>query len=264
MMATVAQDSGAFSIGPVLSRAFETLRDNPLATLGVAFLFGALPQSLASYAILAERAGAGPADSWTTALMGLFGPLIFLLFSMLVQGALTRATISYASGQRASFAQCVGTGFAFLLPLLGMTILLGLGLMVGFLVFLVPGIILFLMWSVAGPALVAERSGVIAAFGRSRALTKGARWKIFGLMLLILVLVWIFSAVIGAVTVAGDFMAQTEAMARGTLPTSFLIFSALSNTIIIAFWSTVQASLYLSLSQWKDGPDTRALAEMFA
>lgn len=251
-MATT-RDRDIFSIGAVLSRAFAVLRDNPMATLGIAFLFGALPQSLSSYAIVAQGANAG-----------LVSPLIFLLCSMLVQGALTRATISYASGQRATFGQSIGTGIAFLLPLLGLTILMVLGLMLGFVLFVVPGIILFLMWSVAGPALVAERCGVLGAFGRSRALTKGARWKIFGLLLLVLVLVWIVSAVIGAITVAGDFMGQMEAMARGQLPTSFILLSTLANTLIIAFWGAVQASLYLSLSQWKDGPDIGTLEEMFA
>ncbi|MET0249201.1 MAG: hypothetical protein ABW164_05680 [Sphingobium sp.] len=255
---------GTFSIGEVLSRAFATLRDNPVATLGVAFLFGALPQSLSSYAIIAGGASSGLADPLYASLLGLVSPLIFLLCSMLVQGALTRATVAYASEQRASFAQSIGTGVAFILPLLGLTILMVLGLMLGFVLFVVPGVILFLMWSVAAPALVAERCGVLRAFGRSRALTKGARWKIFGLLLLVLVLVWILSAVIGAITVAGDFMGQMEAMARGTLPMSFILLSAISNTLIIAFWGATQASLYLSLSQWKDGPDIGALEEMFA
>jgi hypothetical protein len=41
------------------------------------------------------------------------------------------------------------------------------------------------MWAVAAPVVVAEKAGVIGALSRSRELTKGARWKILGLFLVV-------------------------------------------------------------------------------
>ena len=186
---------------------------------------------------------------------------IFMLLSMLVQGALVRATVAHAEGERASLAQCIGTGLSAAVPLIGLSILMLLGLLAGFLLLFIPGVILYLMWSVAVPALVAEEQGVFAAFGRSRALTKGARWKIFGLQLLVLVLIFIFSAVFGAVVLAGG-----AATVRGLAHPSplMLAISAVSNTALIAFWSTVQANLYIGLREWKDGPQAGKLAEIFA
>ncbi len=44
------------------------------------------------------------------------------------------------------------------------------------------------MLYVAVPVCVIEKQGVIASLSRSRALTKGYRWQIFGLFLLVMVI----------------------------------------------------------------------------
>lgn len=72
-------------------------------------------------------------------------------------------------------------------------VLLALSVMVGLVLFLVPGVILYFMWSVASPVLVEERCGVFGSFGESRQLTKGARWKLFGILLVVLLVYWIVS-----------------------------------------------------------------------
>lgn len=263
IMATRAalSEQRSFSVGRVLSRAFGTLGDNPLATFGIAFLFGSIPQFLYSYFIGSTLASADRASTIAAIAVSVASFVVFLLLSMLVQGALVRATLAHAQGERASFAQCIGTGLAKAVPLIGLTILLILGIMAGFTLFFIPGVILFLMWSVAAPALVAEDSGVFGAFSRSRFLTKGARWRIFGLQMLLLVLIWLVSAALGAVILASGMTPQGIATAALSLP--YLLVSAVSNTLIIAFWSTVQASLYIDLRGWKDGPQAQDLADIF-
>ncbi|CAM8671850.1 MAG: hypothetical protein JHC60_10425 [Sphingobium sp.] len=262
-MATRAalDEQRSFSVGRVMSRAFGTLGDNPLATLGIAFLFGSIPQSLYSYFIGSTLASADRASAIAAIAVSVASFVVFLLLSMLVQGALVRATLAQAQGQRASFGQCIGTGLAKAAPLIGLTILLILGIMAGFALFVVPGMILFLMWSVAAPALIAEDSSVLAAFSRSRFLTKGARWRIFALQLLLLVLIWLVSAALGAVILASGM--ATQAIGEAALSLPYLLMSAVSNTLIIAFWSTVQASLYIDLRAWKDGPQSQDLADIF-
>lgn len=265
-MATRAVESEerSFSVGSVLSRAFGTLGDNPVATFGIALLFGAIPQSLYSYFIGSTLAIADRPSAIAAIAVSIASFVVFLLLSMLVQGALVRATLAHAEGRRASFAQCIGTGLSMAVPLIGLTILLVLGVMVGFTLLVVPGIVLYLMWSVATPALVAEESGVFAAFSRSRFLTKGARWKIFGLQLLLLVFVWLLSAALGAAMLASGLGTVTAQNGVPALSPSYLLLSGISNTLIIAFWSTVQASLYIALRTWKDGPQSHDLADIFA
>ena len=71
-----------------------------------------------------------------------------------------------------------------LLPLIALGLITGLGTTIGFVALIVPGIFLALLWIVSAPVLVEERCGPIAALGRSRALTQGARWPILGIALL--------------------------------------------------------------------------------
>ncbi|MEC3950756.1 hypothetical protein [Sphingobium sp. HWE2-09] len=259
---TGLEEERAFGVGRVLSRAFGTLGDNPVATFGIAFLFGSIPQFFYSYFIGATLAGADRASTIAAIAVSVASFVVFLLLSMLVQAALVRATLAYGKGQRATLAQCIGTGLGKAVPLIGLTILLILGIMAGFTLLVVPGVMLFLMWSVATPALVAEDIGVFAALSRSRFLTKGARWRIFGLQLLLLVIVWLMSAAMGAIMLAAGISPILGNGAAFSLP--YLLVSAISNMLVIAFWSTVQASLYIDLSAWKDGPKTQDLADIFA
>ncbi len=50
--------------------------------------------------------------------------------------------------------------------------------------FIIPGIILYCRWFLAVPAATIERIGPFSAASRSSALTKGYRWRIFGLLLI--------------------------------------------------------------------------------
>jgi uncharacterized membrane protein len=93
-------------------------------------------------------------------------------------------------------------GLVVVLPLIGLGILHSLAVAVGFMLLIVPGVMLYMMWSVAAPALVAERNSVFAAFGRSRFLTRGARWKIFALQLVIIVIYGMVSSSLGVMLIA--------------------------------------------------------------
>lgn len=266
-MATSAPrfEQRGFSIGTVISRTFAVLADNPLATFGCALLFGAIPQVLYSYFIGSQLANAEPGSQLAIAAISFGSMVVFLLFSMLVQGALVRATTAFAEGGRASFAECLSVGLSAAVPLIGLTILMVLALMAGFILFVIPGIILLLMWAVAVPALVTERIGIFAAFGRSRALTKGARWRILGFFLLLFIVMWLFlllmSLVLGVAGIATSLAVQAS---QGTVPVVWLLVSGILNTITVAFWGAAQANLYIALRDWKDGPQGESLAEVFA
>jgi uncharacterized membrane protein len=266
-MATTADwtEEQSFSIGKILGRAFGVMGDNPVAVFGIAFLFGALPQQLYTYFVNPAMLAANPGNAVPGIILSIGSSVVFLVFGMLVQGALVRATAAYAEGARATFGESVETGLSMALPLIGMTILLILGLMLGFTLLVIPGVILYIMWSVAAPALVVEETGVFAAFGRSRFLTKGARWKIFGLQLLLVVIFILLSSLVGVLMIAsGGMQAIASQIAGGRLPLAYTIITAVSGTLMTAFWSTMQTSLYIALREWKEGPQVETLANVFA
>jgi len=267
-MATAAadRDDRSVSIGRIFGRAFGTLAGNPVATLGIAFLFSALPSFLLLY--LAALAGAQAVETLglaATIAFAVFSAVTAILLSMITQGALVRATVAFSEGRKASLGESSMAGLSVAVPLflLGMLSALGIGL--GFLLLLVPGIVLYVMWSVAAPALVEERLGPIEAFGRSRDLTDGARWKIFGLILVIFVIYPLFSGlveVISAMAYGGG--AELSSSFEAGIPLGYLATSAISGTISSAVWGVILTSLYVELRDWKDGPRSEALAEIFA
>lgn len=57
-------------------------------------------------------------------------------------------------------------------------------MVLGFMLLLIPGLILMCLWSLVVPACVLERLGPLSSLSRSARLTKGYRWPVFGLILL--------------------------------------------------------------------------------
>jgi hypothetical protein len=267
-MATAAPafEDRHMSVGRVFQRAFSAIALNPLVVLGLALVIGALPSLAMNYAFVqgglgsaeALRSGAiSPTAAIGTALLSaLFG----IVLSSLVQGALTRATVSANEGRRATLGESLSAGVRVVLPLIGLSILLAIGVGIGFVLLIVPGFILLLMWAVAVPALVIERDGVFDAFRRSAELTKGARWKILGLFLALGVGFWLLSLVFGLIGLAQYGPADS---AKG-LTMANLLASVLLGTIFNALWGTIQPSLYVELRQWKGGGSLDNLEQVFA
>jgi hypothetical protein len=254
------------SIGRVFGRGFGTIGANPLATLGIALLFSAVPSTLLGFGLQNMQAETflllGAAGTIGIALLTV---VISILLSMITQGALVRATVAHSGGRRASLGESAMAGLAVAGPLFLLGLLSAIGIGLGLVLLLVPGIMLYVIWSVAAPALVEERLGPVEALGRSRFLTRGARWKIFGLSLVILVVYWLISAVVGMVgiTMYGGVEKLAVDLQDG-MPLPYLIFNALVQTVVAAVWGAIQASLYVELRDWKDGPAADKLAEVFA
>lgn len=265
-MATSAEmaPNRQMSGGRVFERVFATIRHNPGPTLGLAFLIGAVPGLLSTYFMrqLQQPVLLTDPDSLTSFYALTFASLILgLVINALTQAALTRATVAESEGRKAGFGESIAAGMAVLLPLIALSILLAIGVMIGFMLFIIPGVILYCMWVAAVPALVEERRGVFGSFARSRELTSGAKWKVFAIMLVVLVVYWLASTV---PILAMSSMDLTDPEAAFNMPVGFIIANLVVGTLINLFWGLVQASLYVELRDWKDGPATARLEEVFS
>lgn len=252
------------SIGSVFQRAFAAIRLNPAVIVLLALVIGALPGLLLSFIFF--RIGAfspGTARTGNIA-AGMFGAtMLFSVFSLvisaLVQGALTRATVSAEQGVKVSIGESLSAALRVVAPLIGLTILWALAVGVGFLLLVIPGVVFITMWAVAVPALVVERTSIFKAFGRSAELTKGSRWKVFGLLLMVLVIYWLLSLVIGLVG-----LSTFNAASAGQLTLTNTIGAVVAGTIFNMLWGTLQPSLYVELRKAKEGGSNEDLAEVFA
>ena len=119
-------------------------------------------------------------------------------------------------------------------PYIGTLILLGIvagiAIAIGFVLLIVPGLILLTIWSVAPPSVVVEDKGAIESLGRSRELVRGNGWNVFGAIViayLIVIAISIVAGLIGAaIGDAGAVILQTIANVL-TAPIAALVSSIL-------------------------------------
>ncbi len=86
-----------------------------------------------------------------------------------------------------------------ILPLFLAGVLAGLAFLIGFVLFIIPGLIVLTFFAVVAPVIVIERPGVIDAFRRSIELVRGTALQVFGVIIVLFLLQFIVGAVIQAI-----------------------------------------------------------------
>lgn len=119
-------------------------------------------------------------------------------------------------------------------PVIGQLILVGIvagiGIVIGFLLIIVPGLILITIWSVAAPVVVLERPGVFAALSRSRELVRGNGWQVFGVIFVLFFLVLFVSS---GIEIAADSAGTAAGLvARVIVGVLSAPFSALAAAVL--------------------------------
>jgi hypothetical protein len=174
-------------VGGTLSQIFSTYGDQAGVLLPVAFglflLVAVINGVLAGSFILFPLALA-----------------VSVVAGTLYQGMVVGLVRDVQDGRRdSSVGQLIEATWPVVLPLIGAGILAGLGIGVGFLLFVVPGLILLTIWSVIAPVIVVERSGVIDAFRRSRALVEGNGWQVFGVIFVVFLITAAAGVILGLI-----------------------------------------------------------------
>ena len=199
-----AGSSPQFTIGNVLGTSFSVLGRN-IVPFAVITIIVAIPSILLTrfYGINpvammeAARAGYFSASDFSSRMFVYW--LVVTLTSSLVSAALVYGTFQDLRGQPASVGDAITRGFSLLVPVILAALAYSILLTIGFVLLFVPGIVIMVALWVYMPAIVVEKRGVGGAFSRSRELTKGRRWSIFGVLIVVGVMYWIASWIIGFV-----------------------------------------------------------------
>jgi MFS family permease len=192
-----------FSVGAVLSTSISVFFRNLVPFLAITAVIG-IPYILISFWMLSsvrdfrEAAQAGALPSGFIGMAGL-ATIVLILTNTLSQSAINYGTFQDLRGRRASMSESLGRGFAMMPRVLIGAVLATIAYMIGFMLLIVPGIILTLMWWVFIPVIVVEGAGIGDAFARSRALTSGHRWGILGVTAIVVVSQYIVSWVVGTI-----------------------------------------------------------------
>ncbi len=243
-------------MGRVFSDTLAVARRQAPLLFGLSFVLQFLPALVNGFlSVNIMRSRPGDASALFSSPVYPFTGLAGGLLGAFVLSCQLYLAISDLEGRSPALQETLRQSVAKFLPLLGTMILLALGVVFGFVLFIVPGVILAIMWSVALPAVVGETSNVFDAFSRSNALTRGNRWRIFGLS----VLVWFV-----AIVVEGVVLAVVRIVSSATGPSAVtVVVSALLNFILSILLSVGSGALYIQLRELK-GAGGESVAQVFA
>lgn len=243
-------DEERFDLGRVIGLTFALTTRHFIAFMTLAVLFAGLPYGASLYAVNLFPDEQG--------LVQAFSLLVLLVGPLILQAALLRASVDDLSGAGVSLGRAIGAGFIFLLPLLGLGILMWLGIALGLVVLIVPGLILAVRWLIAPAVLVVEGEGILAAMGRGAELSANHRWAIFGLCVLYFVAYYVLLVTLSIVT-------RVDALdpiigARDYVP---LAGQIVLQAVVSVFGAVGSAAIYFELRRTKEGVNTSELASVF-
>jgi hypothetical protein len=253
---TVTETQGPrFDFGRVTSRIGTLIGRNFVPFFVLSLILGGAPYFL--YLLVPLTLGGEPGIAGPASLVAL---LVLITGGLVLQAAITRASVDELSGKKVSIGAALSSGVAVALPLLGFGLLFGLGVGLGFVLLIVPGLYLATLWLVSGPIIVVERLGVFKAMARSGVLTENHRWAILGLLALYMVFAFVVQGVI-ALAIPGGW-ATMAALPGGSMPAvvALVAFQAISSMV----GNVGVAAIYFELRQIKEGVDVTELANVFA
>jgi hypothetical protein len=173
----------AISPSAVVSRVLDIYRDQ----FGVLFGTAALLYAVQFLVYLALPAA-----------LAVVLVVLFWALGILYQGMVVELVQDVQDGRRDhSVGQLLRSVEPVFGPLVAVSILFGIGVGIGFVLLIVPGLYLLVIWSVVAPVTVLERPGVFAGFGRSREIVRGNGWNVFGVIVIVFVIVVLISVVAG-------------------------------------------------------------------
>jgi hypothetical protein len=247
-----------FRIGKVFSRAWAVFSRN-FVTFMVVIGIANLPSFLMPQPSLGTPAS--PA--------AILSPMFFLvLVLVIVLSMLGQAMVLYGAfqdmrGRPVSLADCFKVGLRRLFPIIGIAIIMGVALGFAAILLIFPALMLAMMWFVATPVCVVEQLGPFRSLGRSRELTKGHRWRLFGMMLLIVIPALIVAAIVGVITLytvgPSGFLSLDAALASSLGKVIGLVWKAAWG----GFFAAVIAVTYHDLRVTKEGLTTEQIASVF-
>lgn len=210
-----------FRVGSVLSRSIWVLRRNAVVFGALAMLFtwpslfvsGETGQDQSPGSALVVSSTGDIGGLGTTAIVAVVVAvmLFVLILYMLASCTMVYGTFQVLRNRPVGVGDCIRRGLPAVPRVIGIAILSvlafllvgGLLALPGFLIlsgssmigfvwmfaaFLIPGLMIYTALWVAVPAAVVERTSVADSMRRSTNLTKGCRWRVFGVLLVLAVL----------------------------------------------------------------------------
>ena len=239
------------SAGDVLTRSFGVFFGNFFVFVFLAVAVE-LPAALLMHYltnVFLPSSGVGVAGA---VLSGIAAGLLATIPTYMATGMIIYGVFRYLQEQPFTIGDCVRIALGRLGWLFLTSLVAGLIVTLGLILFIVPGVYLALVYSVVAPAVIVERLGVGASLSRSAGLTKDRRLTIFGIFIVVYVIVILIGVIGGAI--GGMF---GVGWANTTI-------SSIISGVASAFNSVVLVVIYYCLRVDKEGIGIQQIADVFA
>jgi Membrane domain of glycerophosphoryl diester phosphodiesterase len=241
------------SVGEILDVSFQLYRRHFPALAMVALLCSGLPVVLS---LFIQASGGMLQHLWLA--LGYY--VVFVILSAIATAATVFIVSESYLGRPLGAAEALSRAAPLLWPLIACSILTGLLVMIGFLVFVIPGFILLCGLILSFPVLVLEKDTTAsAALSRSWALTRGSRWRIFGLLVTLMLLLYV--PIIALTTLAAILLPSAE---PGAVMTGGLVALATAGVVQLFLYPLFYCVLtvaYYDLRVRKEAFDLEVLAQ---
>ena len=241
------------SVGEILDVSFQLYRRHFAALAMVALVCSGLPVLLS---LFIEASGGMLQHVWLT--LAYYG--IFVVLSAIATAATVFIVSESYLGRPLSAAEALSRAAPLLWRVITCSVLTGLLVMVGFLLFVIPGIVLVCGVILAFPALVLEPGTTASgALSRSWALTRGSRWRIFGMLVTLFLLLYI--PIVALTALAALVLPDAAPGAAMTGGIVGLVLAGVLQLFLYPLFYCVLTVSYYDLRVRKEGFDLEVLAQ---
>lgn len=254
----VEKPSRELSIGEILSLTLNLYLSKFLQFF-LPFLIAGIITGLSTYAIMSSFPI--PEQPSTTApYEEVFEWLVTVLTTAIIIGGLTALVTwivtttttgiatKYASDQIEKGTPNLGASLNFTISklpsLLIAQFITGILTVIGLLCFIIPGIIITIMFSLIIPAIIIEQKGAFESLGRSRRLVRNRWLKTFALQLILIIIVIIVSVIANLLATPLNI----------TYPHTNLIVTSIASSFVAPISSIAMTYLYYAMVAREIGP----------
>jgi hypothetical protein len=239
----------AIRVGEIFSRSAKLFAAH-WAAYGIVELFGYAPFVAVRYFLTIVDAASTPPSELSDALIAL-ASLVGSVGLILAHATIYFGAAREAGGLPFSLGQSLGAALRKSPALIGAALLVGIFSVLAAFLLIIPGVIVFCVYAVALPCCVVEGLGPIKSMSRSAFLSKGNRWRIFGIFL-------VFHVGLGFLNELIAVLSQAFAGPLWSAGASMLL-----GGLIGAFGAVLMGVLYTRLRVAREGVDSDQIARIF-
>ncbi len=225
-----------------------------------------LAESTLTARLAATLAGKATVDS-----SAILGPTSVTAFIAILVGWFTSAVLVFAavrtlSGEPPSLGEAISRGFSRFPAILWVSILVTIFTALGLILFIVPGMVVAAMLSLALPVTVLERKSGMEALRRSARLTSGYKMDIFLAFFVLGIVYGILNYIWGAAGVSFlvSFLGTPKTLGALRFHVAVkAVLGALSGVVFSLFTAVLSSFAYVRLKEIKEGVNLRELVKVF-